>query len=293
MSSKVIKQVTILSGKGGTGKTTITAALAQISSPLSLTVDCDVDAPNLHLLLSPTNKVENSFSSGKLAIMDSSKCISCGKCLEVCRFGAISLEYKINDLKCEGCGACAWICPTKAISLNLQSIGVIFDAETRFGPLVHARLNIGAENSGKLVNEVIKRGHIKAEQFKKKIVFVDGSPGIGCPVIAALTNANLVIIVVEPTITAIHDMERIFELTQFFKLPAAIIINKNDINKDQTAAIRKFCNEGKIPLFGELPYHPSVYSAMVNGQTILEFGIIGMENQISDIWSQIQDLLAI
>jgi len=291
MATQGLKQVTVLSGKGGTGKTTITAALAQISSPLSLVVDCDVDAPNLHLLLSPNNLAENTFESGKLAIKNSSKCINCGKCLEICRFDAITPEFEIDDLACEGCGACAWICPTKAISMNLQSVGLIFYAETRFGPLVHAKLNIGAENSGKLVSEVIKRGHLKAKEFKKNFIFVDGSPGIGCPVIAALTNANLVIIVVEPTITAIHDMERIFELTQFFKLPSAIIINKADINKDQSVVIKNFCKEVKIPMLGEIPYNFNVYKAMVNGQTILEFGIKGVENQINQIWDHVQDIL--
>lgn len=291
MTSETIKQITVLSGKGGTGKTTVTAALAQVSSPISLFADCDVDAPNLHLLLNPTNTSSEQFLSGKLAIKNPEKCNDCGKCLEVCRFDAITPQYEINDVMCEGCGACKWICPTKAISMEIQPSGVIYEAETRFGPMVHALLNIGAENSGKLVSEVIQKSHKKANQLNKDLIIVDGSPGIGCPVIAALTNAMLVIVVVEPTVTAIHDMKRALELVQFFKLTPAVIINKATINEEQRYNIINFCNEEDIAIVGELPYNMEMYKAMVNRKTIIEHGIDGMEKLLNEIWVKIQDLL--
>ncbi|MHA2304925.1 MAG: ATP-binding protein, partial [Candidatus Hodarchaeales archaeon] len=250
MTANIIKQITVLSGKGGTGKTTITSVLSQLSIPMALMVDCDVDAPNLHLLLNPKNISSEQFYSGKLAIKDGEKCTSCGKCREICHFDAINTEFEINQTNCEGCGACAWICPEIAITMEIQPCGTIYEAETRFGPMVHAQLNIGAENSGKLVSEVIQKSHIQASQLDKSLVIVDGSPGIGCPVIASLTNANLVIIVVEPTKTAVHDMKRIFELVQFFKISAAIIINKSTLNLEQRSNIITYCKEEDIPILG-------------------------------------------
>lgn len=291
MTSEVRKQITVLSGKGGTGKTTFTAVLAQLSSPYSLLADCDVDAPNLHLLLDPTNTSSEQFMSGKLAIKDPQKCIECGKCLEVCRYDAVSTDFEIDATSCEGCGACAWSCPVEAITMELQASGKVFEANTRFGPLVHARLNIGAENSGKLVSEVIQKSHIKAEQMDKELVIVDGSPGIGCPVVAALTNASLVIIVVEPTLTAIHDMKRVVELARFINLQPAIIINKSTINKDQRNHIREYCEKDQIPILGELPYEMEFYHAMVNGKTILEYEISGMKEPLDTIWMKIQEIL--
>ncbi|MFX1286351.1 MAG: 4Fe-4S binding protein [Promethearchaeota archaeon] len=291
MTENIKSQITVLSGKGGTGKTTITAVLAQLSAPRSLLADCDVDAPNLHLLMNPTNTSEERFMSGKLAIKDLEKCSNCGKCLEVCRFGAITADFDIKPMSCEGCGACAWICPTNAIKMEIQPSGKVYEANTRFGPMVHARLDIGAENSGKLVSEVIQKSHFKANQLNKDIVIVDGSPGIGCPVIAALTNAKLVIIVVEPTSTAIHDMKRTLELVQFFKLSPAIIINKASINEEQRSNIINFCKKRKIPILTEIPYNLEIYKAMINRKTVLEYGIEDLENPLNDMWLEIQELL--
>jgi len=291
MTSEKIKQITVLSGKGGTGKTTMTAALAQLSSPISLMADCDVDAPNLHLLLNPENTSSERFLSGKLAIKDSEMCTNCGECLKVCRFDAISTEFEIGPIRCEGCGACAWVCPPKAITMEIQPSGTIYEAKTRFGPMVHASLDIGAENSGKLVSEVIQKSHMIAKQLKKQIVIVDGSPGIGCPVIAALTNAELVIIVVEPTLTAIHDMKRAIELIRFFKLQTAVVVNKSTINEDQRIRIHFFCEDQGIPVIGEVSYNLEVYKAMVNGETVLEHGISELEEPLNEIWNNIRDLL--
>lgn len=291
MTSNTKKQITVLSGKGGTGKTTITAALAQLSAPISLLADCDVDAPNLHLLLNPSNTSSERFMSGKLAVKDPEKCTNCGKCLEVCHFDAVSLDFEINSMRCEGCGACAWFCPTKAITMEIQPSGVVYEANTRFGPMVHASLDIGAENSGKLVSEVIQKSHIRANQLNKELVIVDGSPGIGCPVIAALTNAKLVIIVVEPTSTAIHDMKRTLELVHFFKLSPAIIINKASINEEQRTNIIDFCKEENIPILTELPYDLEIYKAMTNRKTVLEHGITELEVPLHEMWLRIQELL--
>ncbi len=291
MTTDTKKQITVISGKGGTGKTTITAALAQLSSPFSILADCDVDAPNLHLLLDPENISSERFMSGKLAIKNQDKCTNCGKCLEVCRFEAITTDLEIDTIRCEGCGACAWICPEKAINMEIQPSGMIYEAETRFGSFIHAQLDIGAENSGKLVSEVIQKSHKKAHQLNKELVIVDGSPGIACPVIASLTNAKLVLIVVEPTTTAIHDMKRTLELAYFFKLDAAIVINKSTINEEQRENIVIFCNEEQIPIVGEFPYNMEIYQAMVNGQTILEHKITSFIEPLNEMWLKIQKIL--
>ncbi|MFX0171760.1 MAG: ATP-binding protein [Candidatus Hodarchaeota archaeon] len=291
MISEAKKQITVLLGKGGTGKTTITAALAHLSSPISLTADCDVDAPNLHLLLNPTNISSERFLSGKLAIKNNEKCDNCGKCFEVCRFDAITPENEIYAFNCEGCGACAWVCPNKAIKMETQPSGVIYESKARFGPIIHARLDIGTENSGKLVSEVIQKSNSKANQLNKELIIVDGSPGIGCPVIAALTNANLVVIVVEPTTTAIHDMKRIVDLVRFFNLIPTIIINKATINAQQRMAIIDFCIEEEIPVLGEIPYNLDIYKAMVNRKTVLEHGIDELKAPLTEIWFKIKKLM--
>ena len=291
MTVDIKNQITVLSGKGGTGKTTITAVLAQLSSPFSIIADCDVDAPNLHLLLDPKNKSSERFMSGKLAIKNQDKCSECGKCLEVCRFDAISPELEVDSVRCEGCGACAWICPENAINMEIQPSGTIYEAQTRFGPFIHAQLDIGAENSGKLVSEVIQKSHEKAIKLNKELVLVDGSPGIACPVIASLTNAKLVLLVVEPTATAIHDMKRTLELADFFKLKVAIVINKSTINDEQRKIIVKFCHKEEIPIVGEFPYEMEIYQAMINGHTILEHQITPLIEPLNKMWSKLQEML--
>jgi MinD superfamily P-loop ATPase len=180
----------------------------------------------------PSTTQSEDFISGKIALKDDSKCIDCGKCLEVCRFNAISQDFSIIERRCEGCGVCAWMCPEKAITMEDQNTGMLYESTTRYGPMFHARLDIGGEISDKLVTAVIQRAHEKASQLKKELVIVDGSPGIGCPVIAALTNATLVLLVVEPTTTAIHDMKRTIELAAHFKLPVSIMVNKSTINEE-------------------------------------------------------------
>ena len=291
MTTDIKRQITIISGKGGTGKTTVTAALAQLSSPHSIVADCDVDAPNLHLLLDPENISSERFLSGKLAVKNQDLCINCGKCLEVCRFDAITDELEIDTIRCEGCGSCAWICPEKAITMEIQPSGTIYEAKTRFGSFIHARLDIGAENSGKLVSEVIQKSHTKAHELNKELVIVDGSPGIACPVIASLTNAKLVLIVVEPTSTAIHDMKRAIELADFFKIDAGIIINKATINEEQRRNIVMYCKEEQIPILGEFPYDMRIYKAMVNGHTVLEHGITPLIEPLNEMWRKIQEKL--
>jgi len=291
MTLDIKKQITVVSGKGGTGKTTITAVLAQLSSPFSIIADCDVDAPNLHLLLNPKNMSSERFMSGKLAIKNQDKCSECGKCHEVCRFDAISPELEVDPVRCEGCGACAWICPEEAIDMEIQPSGIIYEAETRFGSFIHAQLDIGAENSGKLVSEVIQKSHEKASKLNKELVIVDGSPGIACPVIASLTNARLVLLVVEPTTSAIHDMKRTLELTNFFKLQVAIVINKATINEEQRKNIIIFCNKEEIPIVGEFPYDLAIYQAMINGHTILEHRITPLIEPLKNMWSRIQEMI--
>ena len=280
----MIQQITVLSGKGGTGKTSITAVLAQLADEAIL-CDVDVDAANLHLILKPTTTLSEDFISGKIAIKDDSKCSDCGQCYEVCRFNAINSDFSIIERNCEGCGACAWVCPEKAITMDPQHAGMLYDSKTRYGPMFHARLDIGGENSGKLVTAVIQRAHDKASELKKELVIVDVSPGIGCPVIAALTNATLVLLVVEPTTTAIHDMKRTIELASHFKLPVSIMINKSTINEEQLKIIIDFANETQnVDVVGQISYDLRAYKAMTYGQTLLEADIPEFEKPLTQLW---------
>jgi len=285
------QQITVLSGKGGTGKTSITAVLAQLADEAIL-CDVDVDAANLHLILKPSTTLSEDFISGKIAIKDDSKCIDCGKCYEVCRFNAITPDFSIIERSCEGCGACAWVCPEKAITMKPQHAGMLYESTTRYGPMFHARLDIGGENSGKLVTAVIQRAHEKASELKKELVIVDGSPGIGCPVIAALTNATLVLLVVEPTTTAIHDMKRTIELATHFKLPVSIMVNKSTINEEQLEAIIRFANETpNVDIVGQISYDLRAYKAMTYAQTLLEADIPEFEKPLQELFSNLRKKL--
>lgn len=285
-----MKQIVVLSGKGGTGKTSVSAALSQLAGDKAIFADCDVDAPNLHLILNPTNNKEETFYSGKLAIKDEESCINCGKCLEVCRFGSISADFKIDEMSCEGCGFCSYVCPEGAISMVPQISGQIFDATTRFGPFIHALLRVGGENSGKLVAAVIDRARKKTEDLDKEFLIVDGSPGVGCPVIAALSGANLVVMVTEPTKTAVHDMKRLSDLITHFKIKQAVVINKSTINLDQRNNIISYCEENDIPIVGEIPYNKQIYTAFVNGYTILEQDLSIESDSLTSIWEKIIEL---
>lgn len=291
-----MKQIVILSGKGGTGKTTVAAALGHLASQDGKTVmvDADVDAANLELLLSPVVLEEAEFSSAKKAFIDPVLCTACGRCAELCRFDAIipgADAYRVDNLACEGCALCYYQCPTDAIRMEEAVSGRWFQSETRFGPLFHARLYPGEENSGKLVTLVRQKALHVARATQADWVIIDGSPGIGCPVIAAATGVDLALIVTEPTLSGIHDLERILTTTAHFRIPALVCVNKSDINPSRAAQVADFCEARAIPLVAEIPYDDAVTRAMVRGQTVTEFGDSAVAQQIRRVWNAVRDSL--
>ncbi len=264
-----MKQVTILSGKGGTGKTTVTASFIALSEN-AVSADCDVDASNLHLLLNPKIRETIEFRGLNVAKIDHGRCIECGRCVELCRFNAIK-DYTVDPIHCEGCKVCVVNCPEEAIDFNERVCGEAYISETKNGPMSHARLNPGMENSGKLVTLVRQNATKLAEKQGKDLILIDGSPGIGCPVIASIANIDYAVVVVEPTLSGIHDLKRVLELLDHFEVPPLVIINKYDINKENTNALEDYCRENSITLIGRLPFDPVVTSAMVNGTPVVEY----------------------
>jgi MinD superfamily P-loop ATPase len=264
-----MKQVTILSGKGGTGKTTITACFAALSKN-AVFADCDVDASNLHLLLNPEVKKTMEFKGLNVAYINPEKCIECGRCMELCRFNAIK-DYTVDPIHCEGCKVCVANCPVDAIEYNERISGYAYISETKYGPMSHARLTPGMENSGKLVTLVRQNSSKLAEEHGRSLVLVDGSPGIGCPVIASIANVDASIVVVEPTLSGIHDLKRALELLEHFEVIPYVIVNKYDINEENTEDTEKFCNENDIMLLGKVPFDPAVTKAMVQRSPVVEF----------------------
>ena len=264
-----MKQVTILSGKGGTGKTTITASFAALSDN-AVFADCDVDASNLHLLLNPKIKETIEFRGLNVAYIDQEKCIECGKCVELCRFNAIE-DFIVDPIHCEGCKVCVVNCPVEAIEYNPRVSGYAYISETKYGPMSHARLTPGMENSGKLVTLVRQNASRLAEDQGKNLVLVDGSPGIGCPVIASIANVDASVVVVEPTLSGIHDLKRALELLEHFEITPFVIVNKYDINKENTSGLEDYCGENDIELLGLIPFDPMVTKSMVQRTPIVEY----------------------
>ena len=293
-------EIVVISGKGGTGKTSIVASLAALAGNVVL-ADCDVDAADLHLLLQPDVKEKHDFSGGKSASIISEKCIGCGRCAEVCNFSAVALDgpandvvektYTIDPVSCEGCGVCFYFCPLNAIEFKDAVNGQWFVSNTRLGPMVHAKLGPAQENSGKLVSLIRKQAKQIATEQNKDFIIVDGSPGIGCPVIASITTADLVLVVTEPTISAQHDLERVIELTGHFKIPTVVCINKYDINHKMAQEIERKMKNIDIAVIGQLPYDTSVTKAQIAGQNIIEYSNDGLSNQIKSLWQTILDII--
>ncbi|MFH1930252.1 MAG: P-loop NTPase [Pseudomonadota bacterium] len=265
-----MKEIVIISGKGGTGKTSIIAAFASLVENKVL-CDADVDAADLHLIMDPEIKEHHDFESGRTAIINQDKCTECGLCRDLCRWDAISEDFVVDSIKCEGCGVCYYFCPEKAIDFPLNTCGEWYLSETRFGPMAHARLGIAEENSGKLVTLIRQEGKKLAEKNNLDLLLTDGPPGIGCPVIASMGGATAVLIVTEPTVSGRHDMERVAELAAFFKIPAMMCVNKFDLNPSQGEAIEAFARERNISVIGRVPFDPVFTKAMVQGKTIVEF----------------------
>ena len=284
-----MKQLVIASGKGGTGKTTLVAAFASIVKN-AVFADCDVDASNLHLIFHPEIKEKIDFKGMGVATVDHEKCIMCMECKNSCRFDAITEEIEVLPEKCEGCGVCEYVCPVDAIKMVENIAGEAYISSSRFGWLVHARLNIGEETSGKLVSMVRNKANEIAKKYGKELIIIDSSPGVGCPVIASIGGANLVVIVVEPTTAAIHDMKRVMQVANHFKIPYVVCINKYDINEEKAKEIDNFCRDNKIKIVGKIPYNTVVTEAMTNGKTIVEYDK-KMAELIKDIWRNVKESL--
>jgi len=265
-----MKELIVISGKGGTGKTSLIAAFASLAENKVL-CDADVDAADLHLIMNPKVIRQTDFQSGNTAVINKDQCTECGLCREMCRFNAISAEYKVNPIDCEGCGVCVHFCPEDAIDFPVSTCGEWFVSNTRFGPMVHARLGIAEENSGKLVSLVRQEARKLAEAKNLDLILTDGPPGVGCPVIASIGGASAVLIVTEPTVSGIHDMERVAQLASHFKVPAMICVNKFDLNVELTREIENYAEEKEIACLGRIPFDPVFTKAMIQAQTVFEY----------------------
>ena len=277
-----MKQLVVLSGKGGSGKTSVTAAFAQLASleeqPMRVVLaDADVDAANLELVLAPSLFETGEFWGGQVASINPDNCEGCGVCAEVCRFDAILAPngadhlWKVDPIACDGCAACVYQCPEEAIQMQPQLAGQWFHSETRFGPLFHATLRPAQENSGKLVTLIKQRARLLAMDADYELVLVDGPPGIGCPVISAASGADLALIVVEPTVSGVHDMRRILSTTQHFGLKSLVCINKADVHPPGTQEIEAFCLHNGTEVIGRIPYDEQVTQAIVHAQPVTEY----------------------
>ena len=286
-----MKELVVISGKGGTGKTSLMAAFASLVEN-SVLCDADVDAADLHLLMDPDIKERHDFKGGGTAIIDRDRCIECGLCRDLCRWNAISEAFIVDPIECEGCGVCVDFCPETAIDFPVKTCGEWFISNTRFGPMVHARLGIAEENSGKLVTLVRQEAKKLAEKNKLDLLITDGPPGVGCPVIASVGGASAVLIVAEPTVSGLHDMERVARLAAHFKVPVMVCVNKFDLNFDQTGAIEKLAKENSMTTVGRVPFDPVFTESMVQGQTVLEYvGNSKIRSSISEIWRNIRTQL--
>jgi len=286
-----IRELVVLSGKGGTGKTSLVGALGALARDKVL-CDADVDAADLHLLLRPQIRERHDFYAGHQAAIDPERCVQCGECREWCRFGAIGESLEINPLLCEGCGVCWYLCPVDAVDFPDNLCGEWYISDTRFGPLVHARLGIAEENSGKLVALVRREARRLAEEQGLNWILTDGPPGIGCPVIAALGDASAVLIVTEPSVAGQHDLERVAALAEHFGLPVFVLVNKADLHRPTAEAIADFCGAKGYAFLGHLPYEPDFTRAQVEGKTIMEYNNQRLPALLREVWEKLQSLIA-
>ncbi|MGP8320794.1 MAG: ATP-binding protein [Methanosarcinaceae archaeon] len=285
-----MKQLTIISGKGGTGKTTIAAAFASLAKD-AVIADCDVDAADMHLILQPEILETIDFTGLDVASIDELLCIQCGKCRDACRFNAISNDITINIYECEGCGVCEYICPEEAVSMIERKAGDAYISKTRFGPMAHAKLGIGEEASGKLVSFVRNNARKLAEKQDRDLIIIDGPPGIGCAVIASITGVDMVVVVTEPSVSGIHDLERVLGVAGHFNIPAVVCVNKYDINKENTLLIEKYCSENGVDVVGKLPYDETPTRAMLHEMTVVEYSNNDFSTKVNDLWINVREHL--
>lgn len=291
-----MKEVVVISGKGGTGKTSIVAAFAALAKN-AVFADCDVDAADLHLVLEPRIKQRNDFSGGKRAVIVTNKCIGCGRCEEVCNFNAAIFNgpannvaertYTIDAVACEGCKVCVEFCPVNAIEFKDVVNGQWFISDTRFGPMVHAKLGIAQENSGKLVTLIRKEAKRIAEEQNRDLLIADGSPGIGCPVIASITGADLVLVVTEPTLSGKHDLDRVSQLTANFGIETLVCVNKADINPQIVGQISKDAHRRGLKVVGKIPYDEAFTKAQIIKASVIEYTGGAITEQIKALWRQV------
>jgi MinD superfamily P-loop ATPase len=286
----MIRELVIISGKGGTGKTSVAASFAALAKN-AVIADCDVDAADLHLVLAPEKKSSADFEGGKKAFVDPGLCTDCGECVSYCRFDAIGDGFIVDQLACEGCGVCAHFCPAGAIEMRDHVSGKWFISATPFGTMVHARLGIAEGNSGKLVTLIKKKAREIAESESRGIIIVDGSPGTGCPVIATLSGAYFVLIVTEPTVSGLHDLERVFSLARRFRAKTAVCVNKADINAEMTGRIRDYCAEKGAVFCEEIPYDDDVVAAIVARRPLVEHSRGPAARGVEGIWRRISNEL--
>jgi MinD superfamily P-loop ATPase len=285
-----MKELIILSGKGGTGKTSIAGCFAALAINKVL-ADCDVDAADLHLLLNPTDKQQEEFWSGQVAYIDETACTRCGLCEEHCHFDAIH-DFRVENASCEGCGFCTRICPADAITMQNNMAGHWYISDTKYGPLVRARLGIAQENSGKLVALVRKLARKIATEKDYSTIITDGPPGIGCPVISSLSGADLALLVTEPTVSGLHDLERIIDVCKHFKVPAMVCINKYDINGEKASQIEKHCAESGVVVVGKIPFDTAVNGAVAHGIPVVEYNDGPAACGIKILWNSIKESLS-
>ncbi|MFP4620040.1 MAG: ATP-binding protein [Bacteroidales bacterium] len=287
-----MKEIVVISGKGGTGKTSLTAAFAQLTANESVIADCDVDAADMHLLLKPDFAQEEAFYSGQLAHIDMEKCTRCYKCKKACRFDAIHVTdgtFTVNEIDCEGCGYCEKICPPQAITMYDALSGRTYISSTRLkNTLVHAELEIAAENSGKLVTRVKTLAREKIKEEGKDFLLIDGTPGIGCPVTASVTGAHYVVVVTEPSMSGLHDLKRALELIGHFSIPAGLIINKADLNEEMSGEIKSYAKKQSIRVLSEIPYNENFVKALTQAKTIVEYDR-ELKKIVSNAWSAVRE----
>jgi len=291
-----MKEIVVISGKGGTGKTSISASFAYLEASNAVIADCDVDAANMHLLLDADFSHREDFFSGEVAVIDEDICTNCGECYDVCRFDAITKTdefHKVNPINCEGCWYCSRVCSHGAITMKTQKAGDLFISNIKNGGIMaHAKLGFAAENSGKLVAKVKQTARAKATQENKDYVITDGSPGIGCPVISSLSGANLVVLVTEATISGLHDLERVYKLVKTFKTPAVCIINKYDLNLDMSDKIEQFLKSENVEVIAKLSYDETFAKALAQAKTIIEFDENSeISKTIKESWNKIKSVV--
>jgi len=287
-------EIVILSGKGGTGKTSVAASFASMAEN-AVFADCDVDAADLHLILTPEIYHVEAFTSGAKAVINKTKCTACGLCMELCRFNAIEFRngvYVIDEYACEGCGLCMEVCPEGAIDIKKYENNHIYFSVCRFGPMIYGKLGIAEENSGKLVSKIRQYAKVTAQKNNAAYIITDGPPGIGCPVISSVTGADLVVAVTEPTLSGWHDLQRLLEMISRFHTSICVIINKYDLNEDMTSTIENNLKEKGIDVTGKIPYDETMIFAQLESKTINEFEPHGLlTNELNKIWNTVKPMI--